>query len=338
MGCDGATRPPSVEFTLLAIETINPRDERFRITTEGVLDPLIASIHRVGLLIPPLVRPEEGGVTVVSGFRRIEACRRLGWERVPVRLHPAHLGRYDAARRAVGENSTARALDPVETGRALRLLESHAPQGAVPKEDLAALGLPANPEIGARLKALTALPESVQDGVVEGSIPLAAAFELGAMERPAAAALADILRPLRVSLNRQREIITLLVEIARREGIPLIGLLEDPGLRGVLDRPEADRNQRARALREWLRRRRYPVLTTAERNFEAIRRRLAPGEEIKLAAPRDFEGTAFVLQVTIDGAEGLERQRERLNALFDHPDFRRLLSGKAGCFEAREPR
>jgi ParB-like chromosome segregation protein Spo0J len=333
MGCDGVDRPPPVELTRLAIDAINPRDERYRITTARALDPLIASIRRVGLLVPPLVRPEDEGLAVVSGFRRIEACRRLGWERLAVRLHSARRDRYDAARCAVGENSTARTLDPIETGRALRLLESHAPHGAVPAEDLAALGLPANPEIGARLKALAALPESVQDGVVEGSIPLAAAFELGAMEPSAAAAMADLLRPLRASLNRQREIITLAAEIARRDGIPLVEFLKDPGLRGVLDRPKADRNQRARALREWLRRRRYPVLSTAERNFEAIRQRLAPGAEIKLAAPRDFEGTAFVLEVTIDGPESLERQRERVNALFDHPDFRRLLSGKAGCFE-----
>lgn len=330
-GCDGPPPPPP-PGAWVELERIDPHDERFRISPAGAVDALCDSIAAVGLLLPPLLRAEGERLSIVSGFRRVEACRRLGWRRLPARIHPTELGRYDAARRAVGENATARPLDPIETGRALRLLESCAPPGGAPPRDLAALGLPTSPVLIRRLTSLAALPESVQEGVREGSIALAVAFALLEAERGFAAAMADLLRPLRASLNRQREIIEMVDEIARREGIAPTALLEEPAFCAVLERPEADRNARTRALRQWLRRRRFPVLTAVERRFEEVRRRLDLDESLKLSAPAGFEGPGVVLQVTVADPADLERQRGRLNALFDHPEFRGLLVGKGRGF------
>lgn len=47
----------------------------------GDLDALAASIADVGLLQPIVVKPDG---TLVAGQRRLEACRMLGWDDVPV--------------------------------------------------------------------------------------------------------------------------------------------------------------------------------------------------------------------------------------------------------------
>lgn len=47
----------------------------------GDIDALAASIAEVGLLQPIVIKPDGA---LVSGVRRLEACKRLGWDDVPV--------------------------------------------------------------------------------------------------------------------------------------------------------------------------------------------------------------------------------------------------------------
>jgi ParB family chromosome partitioning protein len=307
---------------------IDPKDERFRITTGREPDGLCDSIARLGLLIPPLVRPESGGWTAVSGFRRIDACRRLGWDSLPVRMLQADCSLYACARHAVGENSTQRPLNPIETSLALRLLERHAPDGRIPAEDLAAMGLPANARMVARLKTLTVLPPAVQAGILEGSIALAAAWELGELEHSEASMLAELLRPLRTSLNKQRELIALFKEIALREAVPLANLLNDPQLVAADGGAEEDRNQQVQRLRSTLRRRRFPTIAAAEDGFRILQARLTLGENIRLAPPRDFEGTHFSLSLDFNQPEDIERLQNKLDELRHHPDLLKILTLK----------
>jgi len=69
----------------IPLADIDSADECFRITTRNDLDDLCASISKLGLLNPPRVLPGASGFVIVSGFRRVAACRRRGWDRLPRR-------------------------------------------------------------------------------------------------------------------------------------------------------------------------------------------------------------------------------------------------------------
>jgi len=49
----------------------------------GDIDALARSIKEVGLLHPIVITPNA---ELLAGQRRLEACRRLGWQKIPVRL------------------------------------------------------------------------------------------------------------------------------------------------------------------------------------------------------------------------------------------------------------
>jgi ParB family chromosome partitioning protein len=49
----------------------------------GNVDKLAASIEAVGLLHPIMIRSDNA---LIAGERRLEACRRLGWSTIPVRV------------------------------------------------------------------------------------------------------------------------------------------------------------------------------------------------------------------------------------------------------------
>jgi ParB family transcriptional regulator, chromosome partitioning protein len=330
MAFDG-DRPESCTRRIPLAE-IECGDERFRITTRRSSDDLDLSLQRLGLLAAPLLLPRDRGYILVSGFRRVDACRRLGWGAIPARVLEAPATMYACALKSVGENSLERPLNLIETSRALRLLDRHAPGGNLPPEDASALGLPTHAGLAARLKTLCRMPAEVQDAVLDETLSFAMAYEIGQMEAGLAVAFARLFRRLKTGLNKQREIVTLVSEIARREGIDSRTVLSDPGLLRVQDAEDLDRSQKTQSIRRLLRRRRFPTLTTAEDRFHALHRRLELGANLQLSPPRDFEGTRYTLTLSFEHVEEVDRLRAQLDALVRRPDFKALLTGKGRGF------
>jgi len=169
--------------------------------------------------------------------------------------------------------------------------------------------------------------------VQEDAISFAMACELGRLEDDLGIAFARLFRRLKPSLNKQREIVSLVLEIAVRENIDPRQVLEECGLAQTMGPSEPDRNQEIHVLRRRLRQRRFPTLAAAEENFLARRQRLKLGAGIQLAPPRDFEGTGFTLSLSFQSVEEVARLRGKLDELIDHPDFKILLVGKGRGFE-----
>jgi hypothetical protein len=316
----------------IPLADIDPRDECFRITTRRDSEDLHLSIGRLGLLVAPLVLPGASGFTIVSGFRRIAACQGLGWDSIRARVLQK-ASPYECTLKAIAANSLERQLNLIEISRALRLLDRYAPDGQAAPEDTAALGLPTHAGVAARLKTLCRLPTEVQDAVLEEAVSFAMACEIGRMEEGLAVVFARLFRQLKTSLNKQREIVTLVAEIARREGTDSGHVLAEDRLSRMLDAQDLDRNQKTQRIRKLLRQRRFPALVAAEDNFHSLRQRLTLGENLQLAPPRDLEGTSFTLTLNFESLEEVGRLRVKLDELVNHPDFKTLLTGKGRGFE-----
>ena len=54
-----------------------------RAVDENVVASLMESISRAGLLNPIILRRDKENLLLVAGRHRLEACRRLGWEKIP---------------------------------------------------------------------------------------------------------------------------------------------------------------------------------------------------------------------------------------------------------------
>ena len=318
---------------LIPLAQIDSGDERFRITTRRDSADLQLSLQRLGLLAAPLVLPMDHGFSIVSGFRRVAACRELTWEVIPARVLSRQTAEYECALRAIAENSTERPLNLIETSRALALLAQHAPDGRVPPADAAMLGLTTHPGVTSKLKTLCRLPAEVQAAVIDGALSFPMACELGCLEPDLSVAFAELFLKLNTGLNKQREILTLVSEIALREQTDPREVLCDPALARMLEMEEVDRNQQTRQIRRLLRRRRFPSLVAAEDRFQELRQRLKLGQNLQLTPPRDFEGTRFALTLSFQSLTEIESLRGKLDELANHPDFKTLLTAKGDGFE-----
>ena len=78
------TRKPKVEE--LPLSELTPfKDHPFKVKNDAEMAELMKSIADAGVLSPALARPREGGgYELVSGHRRLAACKALGMDTMPV--------------------------------------------------------------------------------------------------------------------------------------------------------------------------------------------------------------------------------------------------------------
>ena len=69
----------------LPLDELKPfKDHPFKVMEDEEMERLKESIRESGVLIPALARPTENGYELISGHRRLAACRALGMETMPV--------------------------------------------------------------------------------------------------------------------------------------------------------------------------------------------------------------------------------------------------------------
>lgn len=78
------TRKPKVEE--LPLTELTPfKDHPFKVKNDAEMAELMKSIADAGILSPALARPKEGGgYELISGHRRLAACKALGMDTMPV--------------------------------------------------------------------------------------------------------------------------------------------------------------------------------------------------------------------------------------------------------------
>ena len=80
------TQPIQENVQSIPINEIQPfRNHPFTVADNEDMAKIVESIGKVGTITPLLARPlPEGGYELISGHRRLEACRKLGLENIPV--------------------------------------------------------------------------------------------------------------------------------------------------------------------------------------------------------------------------------------------------------------
>lgn len=157
----------------LPLEQLSPRPILRRGQEPASMEALAESIRRYGLIRPVIVRRiSPGRYVIVSGNRRLMACRMLGMESISARIL-ADDARWQPVDRLLDALLTRR-LHYLEEAEALRALnEAH----GMPWEELARLlGLPAQMLQGhARLAGMA---DELQALLIEEGVPLSIALLL----------------------------------------------------------------------------------------------------------------------------------------------------------------
>ncbi len=126
---------------------------------------------------------------------------------------------------------------------------------------------------------------------------------------------ANLFDDLKLSLNKQREIITLIKEISIRDDISIMEVLHGSDLLEIQNDNNLDRSQKSQKIRFYLKQRRYPEITTADKKFRQNIKELKLGNNTKLVPPSNFEGATYTLKLSFNNPDELQDSLEALNSI-----------------------
>ena len=325
MSCLKANR---MNFTEKAIELarIDLEDFSYKITTSTEIKDLVDSIRKTGLINPPILKEKGSKFIIISGFRRIFALKEIGFSHIESRIIDSREKSLRCIELAVADNASQRRLNPVEQSRALNCLSNILEDKLNLEKEALSLGLPWNSHFIKRIKKLSFLPEFIQQCMLNNTITMTIALKLNDLEADAGTELAKLFNDLKLSSSKQREIITLVKEISIREDILFSDVLGSNIIIDMLTDPDMDRTQKTGKIRSYLKERRFPSITKANKEVEESIKKLNLGGGIKMTPPRDFEGETFNLSFDFKSLSELKKQKKSLGRILQNFELLKILS------------
>jgi len=311
---------------VVELAAIDAGDDTFRITTNTRINDLVDSLPNMGLMISPVLLEKNSQYTIVCGFRRVAACRYLQWPDIRARILESETTPLECAKFAITDNAFQRTLNLIEKSRSYSILSRFYPDTKSLAQAASSLGL--NDSISAieKVKQICRFSGSIQNGVLSGTISLTIALELGHLDPETGNGFADFFSDLRLSLNKQKEILIRVKEISLRENISIPDVFKNSDFQAILHNENIDRTQKTRQIRSYLRQRRMPEITRAEKAFQKHLKKLKLGKDTSLIPPNNFEGTEYSLKLNFNNLNDLKSRRETLDKIIRNPSLKKILS------------
>lgn len=307
------------------LSQIDFNDDAFRITTEKQVNDLMHSINHVGIMHLPLLLEKEATHTIVCGFRRIEACRRLNWSKLEAMVLESDTIRLKCIKYAITDNAFQRSLNLIEKSRSIEMLSDFFKDINRLSEELSVLGLSEHPSMIKKLKGICHLPDPLQNCILSNTISLAMLLELAGMSEDDAKGFIKLFNTLKLSLNKQREIVTMAKEIAMREDKSILKVIEEYHLKKILMDEALDKNQKAHDIRIYLKQRRFPTIANIEKSYEKYRQKLNLEKGFKLIPPINFESPTYTLQLSFNNMTQLKGFKTAFDALIENPYLKKIV-------------
>ncbi len=306
----------------IRLNRINLRDERFRISYFPDLEALAGSIIARGLLSPPLVRSDGERFVLVSGWKRVLACRRAGVSKITAFVTDDR-DDLKLCLDAVEENRIHRPLSLAEKAEILDRLEAFGlSQNVLIRDIMPPLALPATRSHLRNLRKLVRAGRDVRRYVHEKSVAfpvLESLLKFGEADRTR---LLPVLYPL--GQNKQRELLDDLWGVCRRDRLPVRSVLSRGGIGGTLRSPSLTPLDRAERARRLLRKLRYPALSARQEAFEAALRKMPAPRGIAIQSSPHFEDESVSVSFRFRNSAELRDRLRSLEKLTAHPELRRL--------------
>jgi ParB family chromosome partitioning protein len=275
------------------------------------LDPLIRSIKKIGLVNHPLViENSRGGLTVVAGYRRIQALQYLKHDKIPCRiLSGSQLSPLECLRINLYDNLAARALNAVEKAMILSRLAAWLPRSEILDHYMALLGLPRHEPTFIFFQRLEQeLDTEIKEYLAKGRVSLQVAKGFLDMDHQFRRPVFDLLSNLKLNINQQKQFIEYIVDISHENDSAISGLFNETEFMRICSDKGMNTPQKARAVLAFLRTRRFPALAGAEDAFKKRVSRLNLPDGVRIKAPPYFEAALYRLEVLFkDGIELTEK-------------------------------
>jgi ParB family chromosome partitioning protein len=290
-------------------------------------EALRRSIAEVGILQPLVARPRDVSPSyqIVCGFGRARVAHDLHLPEIALWELDASATDADCLRLALFDNLPLRSFNPVERAIILTGLGQHVERERLLADYMPLVGLPPSAIVLDRALALMNLTERLKWALAEGRIEEKVAAALASLLPDDQEAFARLLERCRPSVSVARELAEALMDVARRDGLPLREICAMPEIAASLIAEVATDAERTAALRATVRQLRYPRLSEREAEFGAARAALHLPPSMRLDPAPNFESDEMLLEIRFRSEKELGDAAALLSRRLDDPTLLRRL-------------
>ncbi len=279
------------------------------------LKPLILSIDTIGLINSPvLIESGQGKMTIIAGFRRVQAFKYLKRDEIPCRiLLENSVSHLECILINLHDNLSTRKLNDVEKGMVLSRLSLYLPESEILEHYMPLLDLPSRRETLFLFMALESEPDVfVKESVVRGSLSLKTFKRLLKMDHESRTHVLNLLSSLKFNSNQQTQLFEYLIDLKHIHDKSLSELLGDISIKRILSDENLNMPQKAKAVLGFFRSKRFPTLADAESTFRKKVSRLGLPKGVKIVQSRFFEAPYHRLEIRFREGEDLKKKIEQL--------------------------
>ncbi len=306
----------------LALDQIFLEDERFRISDCFSLERMILSLKSVGLIHPPLVCLRDNHFILVSGWKRILACREISLSPVPVRV-AEEADELKTFLLAFYENLALREFNLIEKAQILSKLKKFGEKKErIVRDILPLLDIPSTMDHLDIFLNFSKFEPELERMIVEKKMPFSSAHLLSEFKSKERKLLMPLLLPL--GQNKQKELLEDLQAILRKMGAPAERVLVSKEIQDIQKSENLSSLQKSDRIRLLLKRKRYPSLFTQRDSFDSLLKRMNWPQEISVKASPFFEGEDVSVSFSFKSKDDFQRNLRKLQKLASHKEFSNL--------------
>lgn len=202
------------EMQTISLNKVNVYDRTYCISYPLEDDLLLASIRQFGILTPLCLLPGQPP-TVITGFKRIEAARKIGIEEIPCTFIEASERR--ALLTSINDN-VKRPLNTVEKACCVQKMSILDFSTDEIYEVMKLVGLPARKKVISAALAVAALEGPVRDFIVKWRLPINVVDQLLAFDPEERTCVIRITDPLNLTVSHLRELLQLMALLKVKKG------------------------------------------------------------------------------------------------------------------------
>ena len=289
----------------------------YNMSYEFNLDVLCESIGRVGLINPPLVaQNQEGFFDIVTGYRRVLALKTLGEREVFCKdvttVLASPLERFLAA---FYENLATRNFNDIEKAIILSKLRDYATKEEILTTFMPCLSLPSHEGTLKFYLKMLELESNAKEAIARQEVSIKAAKELLEMERGSRQVVFNWIELLKFNINQQIKFIEYTQDISMKESTTIPEVLSDGSFLEIAGSASLNIPQKAKAVLETLRVRRFPRLAQAQQAVEAAVSAISMPPEASIRYDPSLEDPYYQLEIKFKHGKALKNAMNKLHAL-----------------------
>jgi hypothetical protein len=302
------------------LDDIDLRDERFRISYHFDLEKLLLSIKRIGLVSPlVVVERKHSKYVLVSGWKRIYACRQLSLTCIPVFV----LDEKEDSRVflfSLYENLAIRTFNLLEKAEIVYKLNGHIDdEKKIVRQFFPILGIPATLAYFDIFCDIARFDPAWKKIIFEKKIPLSSLQLLVEYSPEERERLLPLILPM--NLNKLRQFLEDLFDLSKKTGDSPHSILSAPKIQSMLHNDKLSALQRADKIRSLLRTKRYPTISSWKKSFDAAIKKAELSKDVTFDSNSFFEDGEFGVTFSFRDKKAFQKRLAKLQDLLADEDL-----------------